>query len=170
MKKGIFAALAVFCIVNLASANEIQLKPRTFTGWKYSQDGVNFYGIGYTGKTLMQTMDGNELAQKQIRMYGDYRIISAILGFPGRFMLGWVAGKAITGRYDESKNTDDIFLRAGISLTMVSLVFEAIGNYHLKKGVRLYNGEEQGLRFNIDLKHNYAINSNQLNLCFVYKF
>lgn len=124
-----------------ASGQEIILKNNFFTGWHYSLDGVKFHKVGISGKTLRYAMEGNEAAQAEMDGYKSRKTTSTVFGYIGGFLLGWPLGGSIAGR--EWDDTYTAMAVGGGALAIVSFVFDGSASNHLKKAVRIYNGEEQ---------------------------
>lgn len=130
----------------LASADaQIELKNNIITGWKYSLDGVDFKGVGFSGKSLCDAMDGNEAAQFELRQYRDDMIRSLWFTIPG-IILGAISLK-------EDFDGDEVETPLGwrfaiIGLLGTSLAYEHSANQHLKRSIQIYNGDILGFDLN----------------------
>lgn len=122
---------------------EITLKKSFFTGWKYSVDGSDYKGVGFSGTDLRNEMEGNEGAQSHMLRYKSAKTWATITGVPGGALIGWPIGGYIGG--GEWKDGYTAMIIAGSSLAVVSIVLEASATRNLKKAVALYNEGNQSL-------------------------
>lgn len=146
----LFAAL--LCLVSCVQAGHIELKNSFFGGWKYSTDGVTFNKVGYSGRGLYDAMEENEAAQKQMLAYKSHMTVAVVTGTPGGILIGWPLGGAIVGGWKDSYTT---MIVIGTPLAIISTVYEISAKSHLKKAVRIYNGEEQASHFDIGIRPLY---------------
>jgi hypothetical protein len=168
MKKLILITLGmVFMLTGISAAGEITLKKNFFTGWKFSTDGQHYKNVGRTGKSLRLAMEGNELAQGEVDIYKKRMTLAAVTGWPGGFLVGWSIGDAIFGEWD---STNEILLAIGLPLGIVSTVAEVSGNKHLKKGVSIYNGEEQTLLLDMNYKKSALTGNSNLIIAINFTF
>jgi len=161
----VFVVVLVFAC--FASAKEITLKKSFFTGWKYSVDGEDFQKVGFTGSSLRYEMEGNDAAQREMDTYKSRKIMAAVTGWPGGFLIGWPIGGAIANGWKDSYN---VMLAVGVPLTIISTVYEISANDHLKKAVRIYNGEEQVIYFGINYNRVLAAANGRVTVGFTWTF
>ncbi len=168
MKKAIvFFAVLVICMVNVTSAQKITVKKGFFGGWKYSTDDDLYWKVGNRGIPLCQEMEGNEAALNEMAKYTSNKTMALITGIPGGWMVGWAAGKALGNKYEDSDKT---MLQIGLPLCIISTVFEIISDGHIKKAVRIYNGEEESAHFGFDIKRQIAFNTDLISYNLTYSF
>lgn len=168
MKKQLLIALLVLLAIASSSwAGEIKLKKTFFGGWKYAIGLGSFHGVGMSGKSLREHMEGNDEAVAEMKTYKERKIEAALFGWPGGFLMGWAAADAVL---DNWSSTDEVFLAIGIPLTIIATIAEVSATNHLKKAVSIYNGEEQALFFDLDLRKPSFASGGGLSLGLKYRF
>lgn len=164
----VLTVLILLVLTSFSYAEKIELKNNFFTGWKYSLDGgMSYQKVGNSGNELYRIMEGNEAAQGHLKTFKSHKTVATIFAIPGGFLVGWPIGGGLAGEWKDSYNT---MLIIGIPLSIVSLIFESTASSHLKKGVGIYNGEEQTI--NLKPVFNFAQSGNKENVGFalVYSF
>jgi hypothetical protein len=155
MKRIGIVCLAIVLIISLsAGAKTIKLKNGFFTGWQFSVDGNKFNKVGMSGDKLASEMEGNEPASTEMSKYKSNKTTATIIGVPAGFLIGWPIGGSLGGGWREEYG---YMLGAGGALAVISFVLEASSTSHLKKAVRIFNGEEPGLKVEINCLRNHAI-------------
>lgn len=135
-----------------AQSRVITLKNSFFEGWKYSvNDGGSYRKIGVSATGLYAAMEGNEEAQNQLKSYKSFALMSVIAGYPGGALIGWPLGALAGG--EEWTDGYKTMIYVGVSLGVVSFLFETKANSHLKKSVKIYNGEKQAVIISPGLKY-----------------
>jgi hypothetical protein len=144
MRSVIYVLVVTFGLcAGASSGKEITLKHSLFGGWKYSVGGAKYQKVGLTGAGLAGEMEGNEPALAEMKRYKVDEIVATVVGWPGGFLVGWPLGWAIAeGEWKEEYET---MLFIGIPLLFVSTIYEVSAVAHLKRAVRLSNGEEKVL-------------------------
>lgn len=136
----LWGGMVLLCLASCVHAGHIELKNSFFSGWKYSTDGITFNKVGTSGKGLHDAMAGNEPAQKHMLVYKSRMTMALVFGYPGGFLVGWPIGGALFGDWKDSYT---VMMAIGVPLAVISAVYESSAKSHLKKAVKVYNGEEQ---------------------------
>lgn len=134
------AAIIALGACSAVNAKHIYLKNTFFGGMKYSIDSIQFQKVGMSGDRLRLEMSDNPDAVNQMNSYKTCKIWATVTGIPGGFLIGWPLGKAIAGNYESSDGT---MMLIGAPIAVASTILELVGNSHLSKAVKLYNGELQ---------------------------
>jgi hypothetical protein len=149
----IVIAAILIMLAGMAGAKEVKLKKSFFAGWKYSVDGIKYKSVGVSGSSLRDEMGDNEAAVGEMKKYESNSTAGVIFGSVGGFLIGWPLGAALAGN---RKDGYGAMMAVGGGLAVVSIVFDATATGHLKRAVRIYNGEEQGIRLEIDSRCTFA--------------
>ncbi len=165
--KTLVAIMIIIFLTGTLSAEEITLKKTFFSDWKYSTDGQKFKGVGLSGTSLRELMADNDEAVAEMNVYKSRKVWMAVLGWPGGFMAGWACGAAIAGNW---KDSDGVLLGVGVSMMVVSAIFEASATRHLKKAVSIYNGDDQELVFDMNFGRSVSSGNGQVGLALTYSF
>jgi len=169
MKKAIlFFLLLVICMVNVASAQrKITLKKNIFGPWKYSFNNIDYFEVGNSGKSLRYDMEGNEAAIIEMKKFKSNRIMMMITGIPGGSMVGWAIGNRSSRGQNISTET---LLLIGFPLCIMSIAFQIASDGHLKKAVRIYNGEEEEIHFGLNVNKESVFGTEQISCNLTYLF
>ncbi len=165
--KLLYTILILLVLTSFSYAEKIKLKNNFFTGWKYSVDGgISYKKVGFTGGSLYETMEGNELAQYHMRKYKKNQIMSSIIGIPGIFLIT----STIDGMVREWENKHTAYFITGVSFIVVASIYESTATNHLKKGVQIYNGDEQSISLKANFNLSKSVNSENIQISLVYAF
>lgn len=155
---GLVTVILVASLISLADAGEIKLKFNLITGWKYSRNDGVLMKAGYTGKHLRMAMAGNDEAQAKMDTYSDGRTAAAFLGFVGTTLVGYSLYQRIDrGGWTKSDETRN---NIGLGLGLASFLLDLRAMGHMKEAVRIYNGDEQSVGFDVKWRRGYASTDN----------
>ena len=159
MKQFLLATITLILIAGFANAGQIELRKKALTGWQYTVNGgMSYEKVGVSGNSLREAMEGNEDAQTEMNKYKFHNIIAAITAWPAGFLIGWPLGGYIaSGEWEDQWTT---WYAIGIPLAIISTGFEITAKGDLKRAVRIYNGEEQSVGFDVRWRCGFASTDN----------
>lgn len=139
----IYALAIVLALSCLADATQIKLKRQwnLLVGWKYSINNKPYEKLDESGMDLYGEMAGNDAAQKEMLDYKPNRIAGDVCAYIGGFTtLGTLAAAILTGGWSYDYWPSMI---GGCTLLTGSVICFSMADRHLKRAVRIFNGQGQ---------------------------
>jgi hypothetical protein len=148
-------AITSLLLAGSTFAGEIELRKKFFGGWQFTSDaGMSWTKIGVTGSALREAMSGNDSARTEMDRFKTNNTVAVVTSIPAGFLIGWPLGSYVaSGDWKDSYTT---MYYIGVPLAVVSTIFEITAKGHLKRAVRIYNGEEQALQLKVTVQRPYA--------------
>ena len=151
----------VICLLVIASAysfgqtsSDSIVMEKVFGGYKFYQGGKSL-----SMNQLVNVMESNEQAYKQMRSAQTTLTLTSVIGFAGGFMVGWPIGAAIAGG-----EPNWALAGAGAGLIAISIPLSIKFNKQAKQAVDNYNNGLQARSFWVKRELKLAVKGNGLGL------